>query len=480
METLKNLIGGELCDPIEGNYIDNYCPGTGQVYGRIPNSSKKDVGRAVQVAEAAFDQWSQMPPQQRAHAMMDLADLIEEHSEELARAESMDQGKPLWLSRKIEIPRGSGNLRYFAHSIMHWNSQAYTDVPGQVQYVHRQPIGPCALISPWNLPLYLLTWKIAPCIAAGNTAICKPSELTPKTASLLAELITQSKIPPGVINILHGEGPVTGEALITHPNISVVSFTGGTQTGQHIAKTVAPSFKKLSLELGGKNPNVIFADCDWDKMMATTLRSSFQNQGEICLCGSRIFVESKVFDQFIKEFVAKADQLTVGDPMDENSFMGALVSKGHRDKVLGYVRLAEAEGGQILTEQKVKGLSDSLLEGYYMRPTVITGLGPECRTNQEEIFGPVVTVTPFETENELMEMVNGVEYGLSASLWTSNVSRAHRLASNIKTGTVWVNDWMKRDLRVPFGGMKASGQGREGGESSLRFFTEEQTVSVSF
>jgi len=480
LDILKNYIGGELCAPVKGEYIDNYCPSTGEVYGQIPNSCSEDINKAVEAGKSAFKDWSQLAPAKRAEAMMDLADRIEKRSDELAKAESLDQGKPIWLSRKIEIPRGSGNLRYFAHAIMHWGSQAYTDVPGHIQYITREPIGPCALISPWNLPLYLITWKIAPCIAAGNTAICKPSELTPKTASMLAEIISESSIPPGVINIVHGQGARTGEALISHPEVPVVSFTGGTATGKHLAKTVGPQFKKLSLELGGKNPNIIFADCDWEKMMSTTLKSSFQNQGEICLCGSRIFVESKVYDKFIKEFVEKTDQLVVGDPLDEKTFMGALVSKDHFEKVKSYVDLARSEGGQVLTKSEVSHLPERCSKGYFMRPTVIQGLAPDCRTNQEEIFGPVVTVIPFDSEQQVVDMANGTPYGLSASLWTSDVGRSHRLAQKIKSGTVWINDWMRRDLRVPFGGMKASGVGREGGESSLKFFTETKTVSVSY
>lgn len=479
MLKIKNLINGQLVAPASGEYIDNFAPCTGEVYSQIPQSNKMDVDQAVQAARNAFAAWSETKPEERAKLLMKLADRIEKNADELAHAESFDQGKPLWLAKAVDIPRGSANLRFFAHAIMNNKSVSFVDVPGVVEYINRAPIGPCALISPWNLPLYLLTWKIAPCVATGNTAICKPSELTPMTAYLLSEMIIESGFPPGVINILHGTGGVTGQELIIHPDVPVISFTGGTQTGAHIASSVAKSFKKTSFELGGKNPNIIFADCDLDKAIETTLRSSFLNQGEICLCGSRIYVEKKIYQEFMDRFVQKTNELVVGDPESDDTFVGALVSKSHLDKVLGYVQLAQEEGGKVVTSQTLD-LPSSLEKGYFMRPTVITGLSPECRVQQEEIFGPVVVVTPFENEEELLNMVNGVSFGLSASLWTSDNSRIHRLSRKIQAGTVWVNSWMYRNLRAPLGGMKSSGMGREGGDYSLNFFTEIQNVSIQY
>ena len=480
MIQIKNLIGGELVEPQSGEYLDNYSPMTGEVYSKVPNSGVEDVERAVAAAKKAFPIWSKMSAEDRAERLFKLADLIDQNAEKLAIAESRDQGKPLWLAQSVDIPRGSKNLRFFAHAITQRKSTAFTDVEGILQYVNRVPIGPSALISPWNLPLYLVTWKIGPCLAAGNTAIAKPSELTPMTAYLLSELIAQVDFPPGTCNIIHGDGATTGNALISHPDVPVVSFTGGTQTGEHLARTIAPQFKKYSLELGGKNPNIIFADADIDQAIKTSLKSSFLNQGEICLCGSRMFVEQSIFDSFVEKFVAETEKLQVGDPMDKDSFIGALVSKPHLEKVKSYVELAKQEGGTVRTSMEVQGLSDEVKNGYFMRPTVITGLAPHCRVQQEEIFGPVVTITPFQSEEEVIEMANGVKYGLSASLWTGDSSRAHRVAENIQAGTVWVNNWMFRDLRVPFGGMKHSGVGREGGDYSLNFFTESQNICIRY
>ncbi len=480
MEMIKNFIGGEMQTPLSQQYIDNYAPATGEVYSKVPNSGKEDVNAAVEAAKKAFQTWSKLEVEERVKHIMNLADHIEKHAERLAKAESIDQGKPLWLAQSVDMVRASGNLRFFAHAVMNNKSVSFTDKQGVVEYINRSPIGPCALISPWNLPLYILTWKIAPCIATGNTAICKPSELTPMTAALFSEIVIESGFPPGVINIVHGEGGVTGQALLEHPDVPVVSFTGGTKTGAHIAKTVAPQFKKMSLELGGKNPNIIFADCDFEKALKTSIKSSFLNQGEICLCGSRIFVQKPIFEKFLQAFVEETEKIVVGDPLQQDTFVGALVSKQHLEKVKSYVDLAKEEGGTIHTSTEVQGLPENLKNGYFMRPTVITGLAPDCRVQQDEIFGPVVTITPFNTEEEVLQMANSVQYGLSASLWTTDTSRAHRLSGQIQAGTVWVNSWMYRNLRAPLGGMKSSGIGREGGDYSINFFTETQNISIAF
>ena len=466
--------------PVGGKYMDNYNPSTGKVYSQVPDSQQADVDLAVESAQKAFAKWSKTPVAERVSLMMKLADLIDRDKEALAFAESQDQGKPLWLAQSVDIARASANIRFFAHAVMNHKSVAFTDTAHVVEYINRPAIGPCALISPWNLPLYILTWKIAPCIATGNTAICKPSELTPMTAFLLSKLVIEAGFPPGVINIIHGQGQVAGEALIQHRDVPVISFTGGTKTGAHIAKEVAPQFKKISLELGGKNPNIIFADCNYEKTLAMSLRASFLNQGEICLCGSRIFVEQSLYNKFLSDFVRETDKLVVGDPMDKKSFLGALVSKDHLEKVKSYVQLARQEGGLVHTNEAVQGLDASLKEGYFMRPTVISGLAADCRVQQEEIFGPVVTITPFETEEEVLAMANSVPYGLSASLWTQNSNRVHRVSGQIKSGTVCVNSWMYRNLRAPLGGMKSSGLGREGGDYSLNFFTETQNISIQY
>jgi aminomuconate-semialdehyde/2-hydroxymuconate-6-semialdehyde dehydrogenase len=407
-----------------------------------------------------------------------LANLIGENLEELAIAESVDNGKPVSLARQVDIPRAESNISFYATAIMHFESKAHIMENRAINYTQRKPLGVVGCISPWNLPLYLFTWKISPALAAGNCVVAKPSERTPMTAYLLSKLCIEAGLPPGVLNIIHGNGPNAGSAIVTHPGIVAISFTGGTKTGEWIAREAAPKFKKLSLELGGKNPNIIFADCDFDKMLSTTLKSSFANQGQICLCGSRIFVERSIYEKFRDAFVAKVGRMKIGDPADPNTKMGAVVSQSHMEKVLSYVDLAKEEGGQVLTGGKRALMEGDLAGGYYIEPTIIEGLPQACRTNREEIFGPVVTLMPFDTEEEVLDYANDTEYGLAATVWTQNLSRAHRVASKLETGIVWVNCWLLRDLRTPFGGVKNSGVGREGGFEALDFFTEPQNVCI--
>ena len=478
MKKILNYIGGKLVEPASGQYLDNFDPSRGKVYSLIADSDAQDVEAAFSAASAAFPAWSVTSVEERSRVMQRIADLIAENVEELAKAESIDNGKPLSLARSMDIPRAEANIRFFGTAITHWSSEAHVMEDKAVNYTNRKPIGVVGCISPWNLPLYLFTWKIAPAIAAGNCVVAKPSEITPMTALMLSELCIKAGLPAGVLNIVHGLGTKAGEAMIRHPKIKVISFTGGTQTGKHIASVAAPMFKKLSLELGGKNPNIIFADCDFEKMLTTTVRSSFANQGQICLCGSRILVEKKIYEKFIAAFVEKVKKMNVGDPLDATTKTGAVVSEGHMNKVLSYIKLAEDEGGKILCGGNRVMLAGELKDGYYIQPTVIEGLGPECRTNREEIFGPVVTIQTFETEEEALELANATEYGLASSLWTSDVSRAHRFSAKIESGIVWVNCWLLRDLRTPFGGVKNSGVGREGGWDALRFFTEAQNVCI--
>jgi len=480
MEKLQNFINGEYCAPINGAYIDNYEPATGNVYSLIPNSDEKDVALAVESAEKAFPIWSAMSNEERSEILIKLSDGIKNRMDEFVAAESRDNGKPLSLAAHVDIPRAISNFHFFATAITHFASESHYMVGEGVNYTLRKPIGIVGCISPWNLPLYLFSWKIAPALAAGNCVIAKPSEITPYTAYLLGKVAQEAGMPNGVLNILHGLGSSVGDAIVKHPKIKAISFTGGTKTGEYIAKTAAPMFKKLSLELGGKNPNIIFADCDFDDMLKTTLRSSFANQGQICLCGSRIFVERPLYEKFKTAFVEKVAKTTVSNPTDLKAILGAVVSKPHMEKVLSYVQLAKEEGGTILTGGEQVHLEVPYNNGYYLRPTVIEGLAYDCRTNQEEIFGPVVTITPFDTEEEVLIMANSTQYGLAATLWTSDLKRAHRMADKIDAGIVWVNAWLVRDLRTPFGGMKASGVGREGGEEALRFFTEPKNVYISY
>lgn len=478
MKKILNYIDGELKTPYSDQYLDNYCPATGQVYSEVPDSDETDVQAAVNAAMKAFPEWSSCGIEKRSRVLHKIADLIENNLERLAEAESEDNGKPVKLATIVDIPRASANFRFFASAIVNQSTEAHITENEAVNYTHRHPIGVVGCISPWNLPLYLFTWKIAPALATGNCVIAKPSELTPMTAFLLSELCIQAGLPKGVLNIVHGLGPKVGETMVSHNDISAISFTGGTATGKRIASIAAPMFKKLSLELGGKNPNLIFADCDFDKAVSTSIRSSFSNQGEICLCGSRIYIEQSIYDRFRDAFIEKVKNLKVGDPKDPETNLGALVSEAHLKKVESYVKLAREEGGKLLTGGERVQLSGKNTEGYFYRPTVFEGLDSYCRTNQEEIFGPVVTLIPFASVDEAVTEANSTPYGLSATLWTENITKAHQVAARLKSGIVWINCWLFRDLRTPFGGMKQSGVGREGGSEALKFFTEAQNVCV--
>ena len=477
---IKNFIDGQFVEPVGGKYLDNIEPATGKPYSRVADSDARDVDLAVAAAEKAFVDWSKKPAAERSKILLRIADLIERDLEKLARAESIDTGKPLTLARSLDIPRAASNFRFFATAILHTESEAHITDGVAFNYTLRQPRGIAGLISPWNLPLYLLSWKIAPAIAVGNTAVAKPSELTPMTAYLLCEIAREAELPNGVLNVVHGTGPNVGAAITAHPRINTISFTGGTVTGKRVAEAAAPLFKKVSLELGGKNPNIIFADADLDAAISGSVRSSFANQGQVCLCGSRVFVERSVYKDFVDRFIGKASQLKIGDPLDEKTEQGAIVNKAQLDKIKFYVDLAQKEGGKIaLGGKSPESPNERCRDGYFFPPTVITGLPVSCRTNREEIFGPVITITPFDNEEEVIGYANDTDYGLASSIWTQNLNRAHRVAEQIHTGTVWVNCWLVRDLRVPFGGMKASGVGREGGTEALHFFTEPKNVCIA-
>ena len=494
MLKIENYIGGQLSAPVTGEYFDNFNPALGEVYSLIPDSGERDVELAVKAARNAFPAWSKTSHDERFEILMRLVRLIERDLDILAEAESVDNGKPVSLAKRVDIPRAASNFRFYATAQMHLWNESHETIGQAINYTLRQPLGVVGCISPWNLPLYLFTWKIAPAIASGNCVVAKPSEVTPMTAYLLSKLCIEAGLPAGVLNIVHGLGTKAGAAIVKHPEIKAISFTGGTATGEWIATETAPMFKKLSLELGGKNPNIIFADCNYEEMLNTTVLSSFSNQGEICLCGSRIFVEKPIYEKFKTDFVEKTKQLKIGNPKSADTNIGAIASKPHFEKILSYIELAKEEGGKILCGGKSVDLSNETynlseenpkskiqnpkLKGWFIEPTIIENLPFDCRTNQEEIFGPVVTIQPFETEAEVLKYANSVRYGLSSTIWTENLSRAHRIAAQIEAGIVWINCWLLRDLRTPFGGVKDSGMGREGGFEALRFFTEEKNICV--
>lgn len=480
MKKIANYINGRLIEPKSKNYINNYNPATGEIYSLIPDSNDDDVNSAIESAKSAFPYWSKLKNSERSQWLEKISNEIHNQLDELAVAESIDNGKPLKLAKAVDIPRARDNFKFYASAIQHFASESHHTTEGMINFTLRKPLGVAGCISPWNLPLYLFTWKIAPALAAGNTVVAKPSEITPMTAYLLSEICHKIGLPAGVLNIVHGLGSSTGNSIISSDDIDLVSFTGGTSTGAHIAKIVAPKFKKMSLELGGKNPNIIFDDCDFDEAIRTSLNSSFANQGQICLCGSRILVQRGIYEKFKNEFVAQTNKMILGDPMNDQSRLGAIVSKPHYEKILSYIELAKEEGGSILSGGASVKLAGNLSEGWYIRPTIIEGLDQQCRTNQEEIFGPVVTIQPFDTEEEAIELANSSNYGLAATIWTSDLSKAHRCSENIKSGIIWVNCWLQRDLRTPFGGMKNSGVGREGGWEALRFFTEPKNVCIKY
>lgn len=480
MEKLQNFINGEFVEPKGGQYFENIDPSKGTAYSLIPASQKEDVEEATAAAEVAFPKWSGLSDEVRGDWLMKISEGIAKRMDEFVAAESRDNGKPLKLAGRVDIPRAISNFKFFATGIQHFSSESHHSVGLGVNYTLKKPLGVVACISPWNLPLYLFSWKIAPALATGNCVVAKPSEITPYTAYLLCKVLQDINFPKGVLNIVHGYGHEAGDAMVRHPKIKAISFTGGTTTGKMISSIAAPMFKKLSLELGGKNPNIIFDDCDFDDMVKTTVLSSFSNQGQICLCGSRIFVQRGIYDKFKKAFVEKTKQLNVSFPTDEKANLGAIVSHPHFEKILRYIELAKEEGGTILAGGKAKTLAAPYDKGYYIEPTIIEGLAYDCRTNQEEIFGPVVTIMPFDTEEEVLEMANSTVYGLSTTIWTNDLKRAHRLANEVEAGIVWINSWLVRDLRTPFGGVKASGVGREGGWEAMNFFTEAKNVFIKY
>ena len=470
---LCHFIAGQSREPASGRWLEVIDPSNGKPFAEVARGDAADVDAAIAAAEAAFPAWSALPNSERARWLEKLADAVEARLDDFAHAESRDGGKPIALAREVEIPRAVSNLRFFAHAATQFSSESHHGQAG-LNYTLRQPLGVVGTISPWNLPLYLFTWKIAPALAAGNTVVAKPSEITPHSATLLGELAAQIGFPKGVLNIVHGLGPDVGEPLVLDPRTKAISFTGSTAVGKRIATLAAPLLKKVSLELGGKNPTIVFADSDWAAHLDTIVRSAFQNSGQICLCGSRILVERRIYAEFRHALVERANALRIGDPLDEDVDLGPLVSQAHFDKVTAAIQRARDEGGQVRC-----GGKPLRRPGWFVPPTVIDGLGPECATNRDEIFGPVATLQAFEDDDEALMRANMGDYGLAASVWTRDLARAHRFAAELNTGMVWINTWLMRDLRTPFGGMGQSGLGREGGMEAMRFFTEARNVGIA-
>lgn len=477
MQRIYNYINGSFVEPTSGHYLNSVNPAIAEIYAFVPDSDERDVEAAVAAAHAAFPQWSTFEPWQRAHFLNLIANRIEEKTQELAEAESNDNGKPLQVAQTVDIPRSVMNFRFFAAGALHFASESHTTAHA-VNYTLREPLGVVGCISPWNLPLYLFTWKIAPALAAGNCVVAKPSEITPMTAYLLARICEEVGLPPGVLNIIHGRGEKVGESIVTHPQVTAVSFTGGTATGARIAKSAAPHFKKLSLEMGGKNPALIFADCDFDKMIEGIVRSSFSNQGQICLCSSRLYIEKPIYEKFRDALVERVKALQIGDPLDPRTQQGAIVSEQHFHAILGHLQRAKELGAKVLCGGRALPGPGRCENGFFIEPTVLEGLDIHCETNQQEIFGPVVTITPISSTEEALALANQSAYGLSATIWTQDITRVNRMTRDLKAGVIWVNTWMERDLRTPFGGMKQSGLGREGGWEALRFFTEPKNICI--
>ena len=480
MIEIKNYINGKLSNNSNLNHIEVYNPSIGKIYATCPNSDSKTLDSAIKSSKKAFPAWSKLSYSERAKFLFKISNLLEKNIDKFSKYESMDNGKPLTLSRNLDVPRAIENLRFFGSIISNNKSDAFYMENIGINYTIKQPLGIVGTISPWNLPLYLFTWKIAPALVTGNCVIAKPSEITPMTAYLFSKLCIEAELPKGVLNILHGMGSKIGLNIVKHDEIKAISFTGGTETGKIISAECSKSFKKLNLEMGGKNPVLIFDDCDYSKMINNIIKSSFLNQGQICLAGSRLYVHKNIYKKFKNDFVKEVKKIITGDPFHKLSDQGAIVSKEHQNKIDSYINIAIKEGCKVLQGGNKIKMKDHCENGWYFEPTIIENYDNNSKVNQDEIFGPVVTLNSFESDQEAVDLANNNDYGLASIIWTENINKAHRIADEIQSGIVWINCWLERDLRTPFGGMKKSGYGKEGGNHALDFFTREKNVCIKY
>ena len=480
MIEIKNYINGSLSFDNQLNKIDVVSPINGRIYARCLNSDSNTLNSAIKSAKKAFPKWKKLSINDRSQYLLNIADLLENKIDEFSKYESIDNGKPYKLSKNLDIPRAIENLRFFASIARGLKSDSFIMEGKGLNYTIKEPLGLVGTITPWNLPLYLFTWKIAPAIVTGNCVIAKPSEITPMTAYLFSKLCIEAKLPKGVLNIIHGKGEKIGSEIVNHKGIKAISFTGGTETGKKISNDCSNTFKKLNLEMGGKNPVLVFDDCNYSKMLDSIVKSSFLNQGQICLAGSRIYIQKNIYKKFKKDFIKKVEKIIVGDPFNKESDQGAIVSEEHFNKILNYINISKEEGCKVLTGGMKVDLNDEYRNGWYIRPTIIENFDNDSRINQEEVFGPVVTLNSFENDQDALKLANDSNYGLASIIWTENINRAHKFANEIDSGIVWINCWLERDLRTPFGGVKNSGYGKEGGYHALDFFTKEKNICIKY
>ncbi len=476
MEIVKNFISGEFSMGRSNDRIDLYEPATGKIYGYLNDSNIEDVNSAIAAAKAVFPLWSKLTVKDRSEFLINISKEMSLRLNTFSKYETRDTGKPISLSNNLDIPRAIENFQFFADYIRKYNFTEHLNNNKSKNKIQRSPLGVVCCISPWNLPLYLFTWKIAPALASGNTVVAKPSEIAPYTAYMLGDVCNRVGLPKGVLNIINGRGSTVGNHIVSHKEIKAISFTGGTSTGKKIYENASSPLKKLSLEMGGKNPAIIFDDCDYELMINNLVRSCFLNQGQICLCSSRLLVQKTIYNRFKEDFCKKVSQLVIGNPLELDTEFGAISSKDQYKKIINYIALARKEGARVLIGGNKVKLNGLCTNGWFIEPTILEGLDQRSRLNQDEIFGPVVTLQSFNSIEQAIDIANDTIYGLSSTIWTKDIEKGMDISKQIDAGVIWINSWLIRDLRTPFGGMKHSGFGREGGNEILNFFTEQKNI----